>query len=207
MSSTTEGEQDDAGNRRRTVVLDATPDRRAMSCVLVDHDGKGFYSRDGVRFGEIGSTAPPAETEQALTMIDDLEVEAATVDGGPAGHRMTATLAEKDITGIVDARRVLGSDMESTTTAGRIEIESDATRVVLRLRADFTAAHPMAGAIAVHSETVATYTERGGDGGIEAPRLSMSMPGIGGIREAFRLSTPRGARATKGGKSRARRRR
>jgi hypothetical protein len=178
-----------------------------MSCVLVDHDGKGFYSRDGVRFGVIGSTAPPAETEQALAMIDDLEVADATVEDGPAGRRMTATLAEADITRIVDARRVLGADMESTTTVGRIEIECDATHAVLRLRADFTAAHQMAGAIAVRSETVATYTDRDGDGGIEAPRLSMSMPELRGIREAFRLSTPRGARATKGRKGRARRRR
>lgn len=207
MTSTTEGEQDDAGNRRRTVVLEATPDRRAMSCVLVDHGRKGFYSRDGLRFGVIGSTAPPAETEQALAMIDDLEVEEVSVDEGPTGRRLTATLAEKDITRIVDARRVLGSDMDSTTTAGRIEIESDANQVVLRLIADFTAAHQMAGAIAVRSETVATYTERSDTDGIEAPRLSMSMPEIGGIREAFRLSTPRGARATKGAKGRPRRRR
>lgn len=207
MSSATEGEQDSAGNLRRTVLLEATPDRPRMRCVLVDHGGRGFYSRDGTRFGLIASTAPPAETEQALAAVDDLDLMGATLEQGP-GDRMhlRATLSEEAVGRIVDARAILGPDASSTRAGGEIEITVEPEEMVIRLVVGFTSAHEMAGEIGFTSETVATHRDRGAVPDIPEPRLSMSMPAIEGIRGAFRLSTPRGARATKGSRGPGRRR-
>lgn len=205
MTSTTEGMRDTEGNRRLQLVVGATPERPQTRLVVVEHGGAAFWSRDGERFGELGSTRSPAETEAALERIDDLELAAIDIVGNRAGATVVleAQLSAEQAASVVDARRILGPDAASSAVSATVRVEAGPERCERRLTAVITAATGIAGDVRLVSETVEERVDLDADGlDVEAPRLSMSLPRRESVDAALRLGTPRGAKATKGPRKR-----
>jgi hypothetical protein len=199
MSSSSDGERDAEGNRRLELRMDATPERPASRLVVVEHAGAAFWSHDGTQFGELGSARPAAETEAALELVDDLLLESVEVDqAGDGDIALEARLTPAQAGIIVDARRILGPDAATSTVVATVTVHAGPERCERRLRAVISAATDLAGDVSLTSETVEERTDLDHPGlGVEAPRLSMSLPRRESVDAALRLGTPRGASATK----------
>lgn len=199
MVCVTEGERDGAGTLRRTFTMEATPDRPAMRCTTLETaDGTCLYSRDGLRFGVLsGPVVSPGETEQALESIDGVTVADAAVEDGDDRLVVRGTLAAEQIAGLVDVRRLLGKEATAATQSGAVELTVGADAMELTLSVEVTADAAVAEGIGFRSTTRLHCTGVEGGGGITVPRTSLGLPGIARLDQAFRLNTPRGARATK----------
>ena len=204
MRSTSSGRRDSAGNRHLEVALAATPERPATRLVVVEHAGSAYWSRDGERFGELGSARPPAETEAALDRVDDLVLARVEVTETSATTiALLGELSEEQAAAVVDAGRILGSDAAGARVSATVTVHAAPDRCERRLRAVVLAATGVAGDVTLTSETVEERTDLDGTGlDVAEPRLSMSLPRRESVDAALRLGTPRGARATKRTKGR-----
>ncbi|HET9052131.1 MAG TPA: hypothetical protein VFO60_10545, partial [Candidatus Dormibacteraeota bacterium] len=136
MRSSTTGRRDAGGNRHLELTVDATPERPATRLVVVEHAGRAFWSRDGERFGELGSARPPAETEVALERVDDLVLERVELtEETDTAIAVEGELSAEQAAAVVDARRILGQDAASATVSARVALRATADRCERRLRA------------------------------------------------------------------------